>query len=129
MIEPIILPWPGGEHPFHLSFREWKVIQDQTGYGPEHILMRMQAGHWHNGDFYEVIRNGLIGGGMNHVDALKTTKNAFDNHPPISFKVTALNIAAYGLYGAPDDMPGEARPVEDPTPDNQKTDDGSLASL
>ncbi|MFC6709867.1 gene transfer agent family protein [Paracoccus cavernae] len=129
MMEPVVLIWPGGEHPFRLALRELQVIQEKTDFGPEHLLHRINLAQWAAADLFEILRNGLIGGGMPHVEALKACRKAFEDHPLISFKVPAQAVLAACLYGPPDDQPGESMPVADPTPDDQKTDDGNSPSI
>lgn len=119
--------WPGGEHAFRLGLAELETIQQKTDCGPEFLLHKINAAQWKSVDLIEVLRNGLIGGGMPHVEALKAVRNAFDLHPLISFKVPAQEVLAACLYGPPDeeqdDTSGGADPVE-PTPENEKTASG-----
>ena len=100
-MQEVVIPWPGGEHAFRLGLAELETIQQKTDCGPEYLLHRINAGQWHVGDLIEVLRNGLIGGGMPHVDALKIVRKAFDNHPAILFKVPAQTVLAAFLFGPP----------------------------
>jgi hypothetical protein len=126
-MEPTVIHWPGGEHAFRLGLAELETIQQKTDCGPEFLLHRISAAQWKAADLVEVLRNGLIGGGMPHVEALKAVRNAFDLHPLISFKVPAQEILAACLYGPADgDEAGEPGPVE-PTPESEKTASGPLA--
>ncbi|WP_339112778.1 gene transfer agent family protein [Thioclava sp. GXIMD2076] len=116
-MQPVVIPWPGGEHAFRLGISELETIQQKTDCGPEHLLLALNAGTWNITQLVHVIRCGLIGGGMAHVEALKLTRNAFDLHPIISFKVPCQEILSVALFGPPDDPAGEDLPVE-PTPDS-----------
>ena len=117
-MQPTVIQWPGGEHAFRLGLAELEVIQQKTDCGPEFLMHRINAAQWKAVDLVEVLRNGLIGAGMPHVDALKAVRNAFELHPMISFKVPAQTLLAACLFGPPDEgdkAPGEDEPVA-PTP-------------
>jgi len=126
-MQSVVIHWPGGEHPFRLGLAELETIQQKTDCGPEYLLHRINAGQWHVGDLMEVLRNGLIGGGMKHVDALKLVRNTFENHPAILFKVPAQAVMAAFLFGPPDDQPGEDLPAGDQTQSGLNADGGSSA--
>lgn len=128
-MQPLVLQWPGGEHAFRLGLSELETIQQKTDCGPEFLLHRINVGQWHIGDLMEILRNGLIGGGMPHVDALKVVRKAFDVHPHILFKVPAQAVLAACLFGPPDDRPGEDSPAGDPTQNGSSADGGSSASI
>lgn len=119
-----MIVWAGGEHPFRLRIAELEAIQQKTERGPEHILNELAAGRWLIMDLFEVIRFGLIGGGMASADALKVTRDTFERTPLAEFKLTCLEVLSTALYGREDDPVGEADPVE-PTPEDEKTADGS----
>lgn len=122
-----IIRWPGGEHAFRLGLAELQVIQDKTECGPEWLLHKLNSGQWAAIELVEILRNGLIGGGMGHVEALKAVRNAVELHELISFKVPAQEVLASCLYGPADDPVGEPQPVT-PTPEPEQTDAGSSAA-
>lgn len=126
MQQPVVVRWPGGEHAFRLGLAEIEALQQKTDCGPEFLLHKINAAQWKLVDLTEVLRNGLIGGGMPHVEAKRTVSNAVDLHPLIAFKVPAAEVLAASLYGPPedeDDLPGEAAPVM-PAPETEKTASG-----
>jgi len=126
-MQPVVIRWPGGEHAFRLGLGELRAIQRLTDCGPEFLMHRISAGQWHVDDLREVIRNGLIGAGMVHVEAMKLVDRTFETTPSaISFKVPALDLLGAYLYGPQDDPVGEDMPVE-PTPANEPTASGSSA--
>lgn len=127
MSQPIVIRWPGGEHAMRLGLVEARVIQDRTNCGPEYLRARIAAGQWLVDDMPEVLRNGLIGGGMPAVDALRLTQKAFEENPPMLFKPAAYQLLSAFLLGPPDDPVGEPSPVN-PTPaPNDQTGSGSSA--
>ncbi|ARC37899.1 gene transfer agent family protein [Paracoccus yeei] len=124
----IIVRWPGGEHPFFLGLADLEVVQENTDCGPEFLLRRISAGQWRVADLMEVLRNGLIGGGMDEAAARKVVWQAAALHPMISFKVPAQTVLSACLFGPPDDTVGEDIPGG-PTPADEKTGDGSSAPI
>ncbi|WP_408591991.1 gene transfer agent family protein [Paracoccus marcusii] len=118
--------WPGGEHAFRLGIAELEVIQQKTQCGPEYLLHKLNTGQWFAVELIEVLRNGLVGGGTPHIEALKLVRNAFELHDLISFKVPVQEVLSVCLYGPADDPVGEDRPVM-PTPENEQTAAGSSA--
>lgn len=122
------MPWPGGEHAFRLGLRELRAIQNKTDCGPEHLLNKIKFGQWGVDELHEILRNGLIGAGTPHVEALKLVDRAFDTSPGIAFKVPAMEILSSYLFGPPDDLVGELDPVA-PTPEDEKTASGSSAPI
>lgn len=103
----VTLVWPGGEHPFRLALAQLEGLQQKTDAGPEWLLMRLRAGQWAATEAFEVLRFGLIGGGMDEAAAKRTVADAFDRHPLIAFKVPAMTVLLAALYGPADDPSGE----------------------
>jgi len=128
-MRPVVIRWPGGEHAFRLGIGELRAIQQLTDCGPEFLMHRIAAGQWRVDDLRETIRNGLIGGGMAHVEALKLVDRTFSTtSAAVAFKGPAQEILAAYLYGPPDDPVGEDMPGE-PTPANETTASGSSAPI
>lgn len=126
-MQPVMMVWPGGEHPFRLALGELEGLQQKTDCGPEFLLMKLRSGQWTAVELFETLRFGLIGGGMDQTAAVKAVRDAFDRHPLIEFKVPALTVLMASIYGPADDPAGEGSPAGDPTPSHAPTDDGSSA--
>lgn len=124
-----VLVWPGGEHAFRLRLGDLEGLQQKTDCGPEFLLHKINLGQWAAADLFEVIRFGLIGGGMAAEAAQRLVRDSFDRHPLIDFKVPAQAVLCASLYGPPDDPVGENGPVN-PTPESQQktVDGGSVGS-
>ena len=120
---PVMLFWPGGEHPFRLGIEELRALQQKTDCGPEFLLMRLRSGQWHVDDLSETLRLGLIGGGMDQSAALKIVRDAFERTPMIAFKVPALTVLMAGVYGPAEDPVGEDLLAGDPTQNPSPTED------
>ena len=124
----LVLAWAGGEHPFRLRLGELEGLQQKTDCGPEFLLNKINFGQWSVTDLFETIRFGLIDSGMADGEAVKLTRNTFERHPLIDFKIPAQAILGAALYGPPDDVVGENGPVA-AAPGKQKTADGNSADF
>ncbi|TWI29740.1 gene transfer agent family protein [Paracoccus sulfuroxidans] len=127
-MEPTIVTIGGVEYPCRLRIGELEGLQAKTDFGPELLLMRLQTGEWNVAHLREIIRFGLIGGGMQHVAALKVVGGLFEYGPYVQFKVPAMQILAAALYGPPDDQVGESEPEPTPAAPNQTESGGSAPS-
>ncbi len=127
-MNPVNVIWPGGEHPMTLAaLSHLEGLQGATDAGPEFLLNKIRLGQWSVSDLFEIMRWGLIGGGMDNLEAEKLVQRVFGQHPKADFKGPAIEVLAHALYGPPDDPVGEIGPVVGPTPAHQKTENGSLA--
>ena len=127
-MQPIEVIWPGGKHPMTLAaLAHLEGLQGAVDAGPEFLLNKIRLGQWNAGDLFEVIRWGLIGGGLDNLEAEKLMRRVFGQHPKADFKGPAIEVLAHALYGPSDDPVGETGPVMEPTPAEQKTESGSSA--
>lgn len=78
MAEPIEMIWAGGEHPFLLRIGELRAVDDRCSGGAFAAWGRLLARRPFVDDVYEVIRLGLIGGGMKAEDAKVLVAKAED---------------------------------------------------
>ncbi|MCZ7451034.1 gene transfer agent family protein [Agrobacterium rhizogenes] len=104
----IELDWGDGTYTFRLAWGQLIELQEKCDAGPYVILQRLQTGAWQIEDISNVIRLGLIGGGMTAVDALKKTRAYVEAFPPMDNLLPAQGILAAALMGAPDEAVGEA---------------------
>ena len=123
-----MIVWPGGEHPFRLALAQLEGLQQKTDCGPEWLTMKLRSGQWLATEAFEILRWGLIGGGMKDGDAKKAVTDAFDRHPVGAFKVPALTVIMAALYGPPDDAVGKPSLAGETTPNSEIADAGSSAA-
>lgn len=116
-MKPILLSWPGGEHEFALRIGELRAIQEKTDAGPQQLLQRMADGQWLIDDLVEIIRHGLIGGGMDGSSARKLVYKVFDLHPLLDLRPVSYAILGAALVGPEDDPVGEPQGAT-PPPEN-----------
>lgn len=105
----ITLDWGDGEHIFRLAMKQLSELQDKTDAGPEMLYRRIADGQWKVADLRETIRLGLIGGGMDEVEAIKLVRRYFDDSGLIKHKATAAAIILAALMGPPDDTPSAGK--------------------
>lgn len=101
------LNWIGGEHEFALNIGELRALQNNCNAGPEQIAMRLIGGEWLVDDIIEIIRLGLIGGGMESKTAGPMVTGLIDRHPLMMLKADALKVLTDALMADEDDSLGE----------------------
>ncbi|MEZ2132466.1 MULTISPECIES: gene transfer agent family protein [unclassified Sinorhizobium] len=110
----IDLTWADGDYRFALRWGELAELQEKCDAGPYVVLHRLHSHQWRIEDISNVIRLGLIGGGMSPADALKKVRTYVEARPPLENHTFALAILSAGLLGAPEEPVGEQ---EAPTPE------------
>lgn len=99
----IILDWADSSYRFRLAWGQLTELQDKCDAGPFVILGRLRGGTWRMEDISNVIRLGLIGGGLEPIKALKLTRAYVEDRPPLENHHVALAIMTAGLIGAPEE--------------------------
>jgi hypothetical protein len=99
----IALDWADGTHQFRLAWAEIAELQEKCNAGPYEILQRLTTGRWRIEEISNVIRLGLIGGGMEPIPALKLVRAYVEARPPFENLMHAQAIMSAGLMGAPDE--------------------------
>lgn len=112
----ITQPFGDDEYVFRLAWGQISELQEKTGCGPFFLLSRFESGEWKIEDISEIIRLGLIGGGMVPIDALKLVRRYVMERPPLENLPLAQAVLIAGLMGAPEEQPGEPK-----APDEEKT--------
>jgi hypothetical protein len=86
------------------------------------VLQRLHSGAWRVEDITNIIRLGLIGGGLEPSPALKLTRAYVETRPPMENLIPAQIILSAALMGAPDEKTGEddaASPTENSSTNSQ----------
>lgn len=104
----IDLDWADGTYRFALKWGELTELQEKTDSGPYVVLHRLHSHQWRIEDISNVIRLGLIGGGLEPVKALKLVRTYVEARPPMENHPYAVAILSAGLIGAEDEKLGEA---------------------
>lgn len=116
-----------GEHTFRLAIGQLRELQDKTGVGPATLLDRITTRSWRVDDIRETIRLGLIGGGMDPLDALGVVRRYVDERPIAESVDPAFRVLMAALVGPEDDKPGNGA-AESQTPEQTQS-SGSPSSM
>jgi hypothetical protein len=96
-----------GEYSFRLAWGQLAELQERTDAGPLVVLNRLHSGEWRIEDISNVIRLGLIGGGMSPTDALTKVRRYVEERPPLENHTLAVIILQAGLMGSMEEPVGE----------------------
>lgn len=105
----ITLEWGGDERTFRLPWGQLIELQENLDAGPSYIMEQLWTGNWKVQYISQIIRLGLIGGGMDPSSAQKLVKNYVESRPPLENLSFAQGILAIALQGAPEEDLGEAQ--------------------
>lgn len=119
MSHRIVLDWIGGRHQFALPIGSLRAVQDALGEGPAVTLMSLTQATARVDAPFVVLRNGLVGGGMNAVDATTLIDRLADLHGWMTFLPTAATVLQSALIGPPDDAVGEVGGAPPMTPETE----------
>jgi hypothetical protein len=100
----IALDWADGTYTFRLGWGEIAKLQEACDAGPFVILERLNTRACRIEDISNVLRCGLIGGGMAPVEALKKTRAYVEARPPAENLLHAIAVLSAGCYGAPEEQ-------------------------
>lgn len=103
------IEWADGTHKFRLPLGQLRELQDKCNAGPAEILNRLRLQTWRVDDVREIIRLGLIGGGVPPLDALTLVVRYVDQRPWMESVPTATAILLAALVGIPDNQPGKKK--------------------
>lgn len=110
----ITLPFADGDYVFRLAWGDLAKLQESRDAGPYVILTRLQTYEWHVEDISEVIRLGLIGGGLAPVKALQLTRSYVEARPPIENLPTAILVLGTAVIGNKDEVVGKKEEAASP---------------
>jgi len=105
----IELTWADDDYTFRLGWSELEALQEACDAGPWVILDRLHSKQCRSGEIADVIRQGLIGGGLKPPEATKLVQRyvkerVSDLAENLLFAIAILQTA---LQGAPDEPVGE----------------------
>lgn len=100
--------WGEDDRTFRLGWGELEKLQEACDCGPYVLLNRLHSGSWRIEDIREVIRWGLIGGGMKAEIAAKQIRLYVEGIPPAENLEAAQKIMRVGTFGASDETVGES---------------------
>jgi hypothetical protein len=102
-----------GTHRFRLAIGQFRELQEKVNgrrilvgappIGPATLLEALQTNNAWPDDMRDVLRLGLVGGGMKPQEAHRLLLNNFDDKPPQSIGPTVFLILLAALVGVPED--------------------------
>lgn len=97
----IVRPFADDDYTFALPYALICELEEKRGgVGPMIILARLESGAWPIEDIAEVIRLGLIGGGMDAIKARKMVKEYVEAKPALENLALAYMILCKAITGA-----------------------------
>lgn len=110
----ITMKWQGGEHPFLLRIGELRTLDDRLQDGAMAAAMRLRMLRPKFNDVYEVVRQGLIGGGMSEKEASILVQTIEEQHGigPMVPLAQAVLLQAFYRREDDDDAGETTRPME-----------------
>lgn len=134
----ISLVWGDGEQTFRLAIGQFRELQEKVNgrrialggsmVGPMSLLNQLRANDAWPDDIREVLRLGLIGGGMKPPEAHRMMVNYFDAAPPLEHMKPAFAVLLAGMAGAPGEPIDAKKKTSPETSTNQSGSDGSTAT-
>lgn len=114
----VTLVWGDGEYTFRLGIGELRELDAKTGVGPGVLHARLVAGTWRVDEPREVLRLGLIGGGLSPGEAYRLVVRYYDNRPKME-SIPFATVILLATLARPDDMPGKPNAAGDATETTQ----------
>lgn len=108
------VPFNGRKTYFRLAWRELMKIQEACDAGPYVVLDRLLTGRWKLQDISEVIKWGLIGGGVDTQTALDLVASEVEGRPPLENLVIAQRVLGAGVVGTPEEEVGKKSGAANP---------------
>lgn len=115
----ISLFWGDGDQKFRMAIGQWRELQEKVNgrriaigapsVGPQTLLNAMRAKDAWPDDIRDVLRLGLVGGGLKPQEAHRLLVNYFDDKPPFEHMQTAFLVLFAGLVGVPEDQVGSKK--------------------
>ncbi len=105
--------WADGEHTFRLAIGAMRELQTKTGTGPYKVLERLRDNDWRVDEIREVIRLGLIGGGMAPSEVNRLVVAYFDELevPILEHIPVAIQVLMAPMIGTPEPS-GKSAPAK-----------------
>lgn len=96
----VTLEWADGEYPFALNIGQARELEAKQATGIGAIYQRLTLGAWYADDIYQVIRLGLIGGGMAPPEAMRLANLYVAERPMAENQPIALAIMLAAFFGS-----------------------------
>jgi hypothetical protein len=115
----IEIVWAGEDRRFRIGIGEYRSLQESVNarrvlinaepIGPSALLHLLRTNNAWPDDVRDVLKAGLVGGGLTFQEANKLLVRHFDGKPLIEHVKTAFPILLASLVGVPDDEPSKKK--------------------
>jgi Phage tail tube protein, GTA-gp10 len=105
--------WGDGENKFRFAIGQFRELQEKINarrihigaplVGPMTLINSLRQQDTWPDDVRDILRIGLVGGGLTAAEAHRKLVLYFDNSPPAEHMVTAYMILVAGFIGVPED--------------------------
>ncbi len=117
MSDPLMINWAGGEHAFRLRLGEIRALDDKCEGGAYAAWYRLRALAPRTDDVIEVMRLGLIGGGMPPKDAAALVLKVEEQAGIGEMLIPAAEVLFRAFHRAEgEDVVGEPMPATETAP-------------
>lgn len=103
----VTLEFADGEYPFRLRMAQLIELDETCQVGPQRMLIDFAESNGRTKWIREIIRLGLIGGGLKPVEASRLVKSYVDERPLMESVLHAQVILSAAVVGMPEDSPPE----------------------
>lgn len=110
----ITLVWGDGENKFRYSIGQFRELQEKINarrlqigaplIGPMTLIDSLREKNVWPDDLRDILRIGLVGGGLSVAEAHRKLVMHFDNSPPADNMLAAYMILLAGFIGVPEDQ-------------------------
>ena len=112
-MDSLVREFAGAEREFRLRFGDILDVEAARNVGIGEIFLRLSTGRYYAGDVFEVIRQGLVGGGLKEVAARALVRDRMEIIPFSEAVDLALDIVLTAMNGV--EKSDEDAPRGDPS--------------
>lgn len=119
------LVWADEPRKFRIAIGEFRSLQESINErrveigaepaGPSTILTALRTNNAWPDDVRDVLKAGLVGGGLAYDKAQRLLVRHFDNKPLLAHTKTAFLVLLAALVGVPDDEPAKKKTMDGPS--------------
>lgn len=124
----VTLDFADGTYVFRLAWGQLIELQEKCDAGPLVVMRRLEQGTWLVQDVSNILRLGLIGGGMEPIPALKLVRRYVEDRPPLENLLRAQAVLTIAMMGAPDEDVKKKRRTARPSTPSPTANSGSRPS-
>jgi hypothetical protein len=110
LVTAVTFQWADGMHTFDLKLGQLRELEEKCKAGFPVVLERLLSKTFHADDIKEVLRLGLIGGGMPASKAWLLVTRYYDDKPKFAHLNAAVAVLAASCHGIEDSLEDKPNP-------------------